>query len=371
VILSLGELRDLRLDARLRSDASAAEKNELDVDIQVSFNAQRSLMARALADREARASVAPDTFWKLPADATQAAYYSVGNPTLTEGAIGVLQRLFESGLGHLGASANVKRAWPAAFEQAMGVRGAMVTARGNVPKEALPATLDAREELRRDFGYAVVGVEDPDNRYGAWLQRTLELYEDTALRKSLAAKYGLDPTKLPKAQTKKGPARLSEAKTYELGLPAALFSEALADKEVDPKQLAPIPLVLISCRDGKYTWLGLSSYGSVLEQKLTAVLAASASESSLAARAGLERLRQESSNVAGFQTLAGLASGPSFGDRSFSKELAPFADNEVPILFRARGLSAGAAGPGPTGSFQLRVPASLFRDIAIAAASKH
>ncbi|HTV25465.1 MAG TPA: hypothetical protein VMG12_42510, partial [Polyangiaceae bacterium] len=152
VILSLGELRDLRLDARLASDPSAAEKNELDLEIQLAFNAQRSLVARGFVDGEARASVAPDTFWKLPADATQAAYYSVANPTLTEGAVNVLERLFESGLGHLGASANVKRAWPAAFGQAMEVRGPIVTARGSIPKEALPATLDAREELRSALG---------------------------------------------------------------------------------------------------------------------------------------------------------------------------------------------------------------------------
>jgi hypothetical protein len=367
VILSLGELRDLRLDARLRSDPNAGEKSELDAELQVSFNAQRSLAARAFADGESRASVAPDTFWKLPADATQAAYYAVGNPTLTEGAVNVLERLFESGLGHLGASAAVKRAWPAAFKQAMGVSGPVVSARGSIPKEALPAALDAREQLRADFGYAVVGVEDPDNRYGAWFQRTLELYEDSALRKSLAAKYGLDPKKLPKAQAKKGPARLREAKTYELGLPAALFSEALGEKGVDPKQLAPIPIVLISCREGKYTWFGLSSYGAVLEQKLSAVLSASAPEGTLATRLGLERLRQEPANVAGYQTLAGLASGPSFGDRSLQTTLAPFADNQVPMLLRFRGLQSGAAGPGPTGSFQLRVPAALFRDIAMAA----
>jgi hypothetical protein len=248
----------------------------------------------------------------------------------------------------------------------------VVSARGNIPTEARPAALDAREQLRVDLGYAVVGVEDPENRYGAWLQKTLELYEDAPLRKSLAAKYGLDPGKLPKAHSKKGPARLKDAKTYELALPAELFSEALGEKGADPKQLAPIPIVLISCRDGNYTWFGLSSYGPVLEQKLGSVFTTSAPESSLAARAGLERLRQESSNVAGFQTLAGLASAPAFGTRSLADELAPFADNQVPILIRARGLTAGAAGPGPTGSLQLRVPASLFRDIAIAAAaSKH
>lgn len=370
VIASLGEVRDLRLDARLRSDPSGTDESELAIDLQLAFNAARSFLARAFADGEGRASVAPDPFWKLPGDATQAAYYSVANPTLTEGAVDVLQRLFESGLGHLGASATVRRAWPAAFEQAMSVPGPIVSARGSIPKAALPATLDAREQLRAELGYAVVGVEDPDNRYGAWLEQTLELYEDTALRKSLAAKYGVDPTKLPKAQTKKGPARLSQAKAYELALPAALFAEALAEKGVDPNELAPIPIVMVACREGKYTWLGLSSYGSVLEQKLTAVLTAAGPEGALATRAGLDRLRQQRANAAGFQTLAGLASGSTFGGDELTAALAPLADNQVPILVSAQGHATSPNGPGPLGSLQVNVPAPLFRDIALAIAAK-
>ncbi len=369
LIASLGELDDLRLDARLISNPSAADKNEMQVDLQVAFNAARSWLARSLADGEGRASVAPESFWKLPGDATQAAHYSVANPTVTEGAVNLFERLFESGLGHLGASPGVRRAWPAAFKQAMDVRGPMVSARGNVPKDALPATLDAREELRADLGYTVVGIDDPESRYGGWLEQTLKLYEDAALRKSLAAKYGLDPTKLPKAQSKKGPARLAQAKTIELALPAELFADALAKKGLDPAKLEPIPLSIISCREGQYTWFGVSSYGSVAEQKLTAVLAAAGPESTLSTRTGLERLRQERANVAGYQTLAGLANSPYFGEGELESALAPLADNQVPMVARAQGLSAGP-NAGPRGLFQLHVPAQLFRDVALAAAAR-
>jgi hypothetical protein len=370
IILSLGELRDLRLDAWLRSDSNAPEKNELEVDLNVAFNAARSWVARSLAGGESRASIAPDSFWKLPADSTQAAYYSVSDPSVFESPVLLLERLFESGLGHLGASAPLRRSWPAAFKQAMEVKGPVVSSRGSIPKEALPAALDASEELRKGFGYTIFGVDDPENRFGAWLEQTLKLYEDAALRKSLAAKYGLDPTKLPKARTKKGPSRLAEAKTIEIALPAGLFAEALAEKGIDATQLSPIPISIVSCRDGKYTWIGVSSYGAVLEQKLASVLTATGPEGSLATRAGLDRLKQEPANAAGFQTLAGVANSPSFAGKGVDSVLAGLAQNMIPIVGRGQGLGPSDRNPGPSGRVQLHVPAQLFKDIALAAATR-
>jgi hypothetical protein len=370
IILSLGELRDVRLDAWFRSDSGAPDKNELEVDLNVAFNAARSWVARSLEGGESRASVAPDTFWKLPADSTQAAYYAVSNPSLFEGPVLLLERLFESGLGHLGASAPLRRAWPAAFKQAMEVKGPIVSSRGSIPKEALPAALDAREELRKSFGYTIVGVDDPDSRFGAWLDQTLKLYEDGTLRKSLSTKYGLDPTKLPKARIKKGPARLAEAKTIEIALPAALFAEALADKGIDPTKLSPIPISIVSCRDGKYTWLGVSSYGAVLEQKLASVLTAAGPEGSLATRAGLDRLKQEPANAAGFQTLAGLANSPSFAGNGVDSVLAGLAQNVIPIVGRGQGFGPSDRSPGPSGRVQLHIPAQLFKDVALAVATR-
>ena len=363
LILSLGELKDLKLDAYLRSDANVAANNELEANLSVAFNAARSWLARALADGETRASAAPDTFWKLPVDSVQAAYYAVGNPNLTQSAVDVMDRLFESGLGHLGASPALQRAWPAAFKQAMDVKGPMVSARGEIPKEALAKQVDEHEEMRSSFGYTILGIEDPDSRFPALLEQTLKLYEDSALRKSLTAKYGLDAAKLPKAQSKKGPARLKESRSYEIALPAALIVEAVEDKPGNAKELAPIPIVILSCRDGRYSWFGFSSYGSVLEQKLAAVISGGGPESTLAARPGIERLKTERANAAGFWTLGAL-SRPSFVKSELDQLLAPFAGNNVPILGSATGHAAG-----PSGLMQAHVPAQLFRDIALAVAT--
>jgi hypothetical protein len=365
VIATLGELSRLTLDARLHVDQSAPEHEELEAALGLELRGSSSWLSRAMADAEGRASVAPEPFWKLPADATQAAYYASGNPELFARATDVLSRLFESGLAHLGASRSVQQGWPAAFRAALGTMRPVVSARGPIGKEALAEKRDAREELRADLGYTIFGFDDPDRRVQALLAETLELYQDGPLRKGLARKYGLDVAKLPKVQTRKGPARLADSKSYELALPAAFFSEALEGSGVDPAALAPIPVVIVTSREGSVSWFGISSYGNVVEQKLGSLQASANPSQTLAGRAGLERLRSDRGNAAGFWTLAGLAASPSFDKGELATFLAPLADNQVPIVARVIGRASG-----PSSALEVHVPAQLFRDVALAAATR-
>lgn len=366
VITTLGETSRLTLDARLRVDASAPEHDELETGFALELHGTNSWLGRAFTDSESRASVAPETFWRLPADATQAVYYASGNPELFARAGEVLTRLFESGLGHLGASRGVQHAWPEAFRGVIELKGPVVSARGNVPKEQLPAKLDAREELRSALGYAIGGVEDPDRRALALLTQTLELYEDGPLRKNLGQKYGFDLAKLPKLQSKKGPAKLSESRSYELSLPAAVFAEVVGNDSIDTTGLAPIPFVILTCREGQVSWFSISSYATLAEQKLSALVASSSNAgSTLASRTGLERLRNDRGNAAGFWTLAGLASSSSLRSGEFGAILTPLAQNQIPIVGRALGHASG-----PSGTLEVHVPSQLFRDIALAAATQ-
>jgi hypothetical protein len=357
--LGLEGLKALRLDAWLRS-----QEKELDVKLGVDFQSSRSWAARMLAEGQSRASVAPDTYWKLPRDATDAVYYSASNPQAMEAAMAVLERLFRSGLGHLGASPAAREQWSVAFKDVMRVAGPMVTAHGNTPAQLLSATPNERQSLRANFGYTISGVEDPQGHLGAFIEQTLRLYEDGTLRKSLSQKYGLDVTKLPKVQSRKGPARLPESRLYEISVPAALYAQVLDKPDLDPATLGgPIPLVLVIFREGNRTWLGLSSYAQVIEERLAGLITAPGPEATLAGRPGLERLRRERSSIAGFWTLAGLGSALQQGE--LQAFLSSLGQSEVPILGRAYTQTAG-----PSGEIQLRVPAQLFRDVAMSVASK-
>jgi hypothetical protein len=369
LILGLGDLNDVRLDAWLRSPPNApppAEGNELELKLGIDFKNVRSWVASTLADGEGRASVAPDTFWRLPREATEAIYYSASNPETTDRALGVLERMFQSGLGHLGASAAAQRQWPLALRQAFSVKGPLVSARGNVPATLLAAKPDAREEIRASLGYTLLGVEDAANRYGALLEQTLRLYEDPTLRKGLSQKYGLDPARLPRVQSKKGPARLAESRAYEVSVPPALYVQALEQSDVDPASLGgPLPLTIITFREGERTWIGFSSYAQLVEDRLTSLITPGGPDTTLATRPGLDRLRTERANVAGYWTLAGSATGSSLEQSDLRKFLASLGQSDVPILGRASGYAKG-----PSGELQVRVPARLFRDVATSLASK-
>jgi hypothetical protein len=351
----LEDLKDVRLDVRFMTDPA-----QLSVVLGSDLRGTRSWVAQAFTEGEARASVAPESFWNLPVDAQEAAYHSASNPDSARRAYEILQRLAQSGLGQLGASTASQRDWPVAFQQALAVSGPIVSARGAVPPRFVAAAPDAREKLRASIGYALFGIDDDANSYAGLLERTLRLYEDPALRKGLAQKYGLDTSKLPKVQSKKGSAKLPDSHVYQLDLPGALYASALGKdaKSVDPKKLAPLPLVLYTCRDHQRTWLAISSYSQLAEERLAGVLAPSSPEATLAHRAGLEVLRRERSGMAGFWTLTGLGSGFSLKAdvRRFFAQLGP---SDVPILGRTH-----TTAVGPSGEAELDIPAQVFRDAA-------
>lgn len=368
VILSLADMKDLRLDARLDTTA-----NEMKVELGMNLRASTSWLARALADADGRRAVAPDSFWKLPGDAVSASYQAPSNPALLAPAFESLGRLFEAGLGHLGASAAVQKQWPRALVEAMGVPGPVVWASGNVPEKLRKAPPDARENLRADFGYTLVGIDDATNRFGALLEQSLRLYEDAALRKSVGARFGLELAKLPKVQSKKGPARLPESRSYELALPPEVLARILsgtpsdASKSATPNEAlkngAPIPVFVLTFREGKRTWIGLSCYSALLEERFTALLAPSEQAPTLERRAGLDRLRTERVTGGGFTTTSALRARSSLPDDAPAAGfLRALPESDVPIVSLA-----SASAEGPSARIDMYVPAQVFRDVAQAA----
>jgi hypothetical protein len=149
-------------------------------------------------------------------------------------------------------------------------------------------------------------------------------------------------------------------------VPAAIIAKAQGDDDADPATLGgPIPIVIMLCREGKRTWLGFSSYAELLEQKMIAVAAPARADGTLAQRSGIERLRAERANVAGFWTLAGLASGAMMGQDEVREALSKLGESDVPIYGR---MSMSASGP--RSQADVHVPAQLFKDIAAATAAK-
>ncbi|MEO8182599.1 MAG: hypothetical protein ABI895_27520 [Deltaproteobacteria bacterium] len=352
--VTLADLKGVRLDARLR-DAPA----ELSLVLGMDLRGSKSWLAGALAGAETRASVAPDSFWKLPLDAREASYQARSSPDSLQKALELLERVAQTGLNQLGASPAVQKDWPQALQAALSLPGPIVSARGEVPARLVAATPDEREQLRADAGYLILGAEDEGNRYGALLERTLRLYEDSALRKGLAQRYGLSVANLPKVQSRKGPARLPESHVYTVDVPVAAFTSLAGAKVKGPAKAASgtVPISILIGREGQRTWIAASSYPSLNEELLAGIVAVNGPEATLARRAGLEALRQEKANLAGFWTLSGIAN--SWRRPELKKLLASLGPSDVPMIGRATGHAAG-----PSGEAELHVPAQVFRDMA-------
>jgi hypothetical protein len=350
----LADLKDVRLDARLNESPA-----ELAVVLGADLHSSQSWTASAFASAEARASVAPDSFWKLPVDAREASYASPSNPDSFQTALELIERVAQTGLNQLGASPAAQKDWPQALHEALSVAGPTVSARGEVPARLVSAHPDEKERLRKDAGYVIVGVEDPGNRYEALLERTLELYEDSALRKGLNQRYGLDTGKLPKVTSKKGPAKLPESHLYSFDVPAAVFANLSGEKKKGEEQKplsGTVPVALLTCREGQRTWIAASTYPALNEELLVKVLAATGPEATLARRAGLESLRDTKANMAGFWTLTGLEQG--WRRAELKKLLSSLGPSDVPIIGRASGHAAG-----PNGELELHVPAQVLKDV--------
>jgi hypothetical protein len=352
---TLADLKDLRLDARLTEQPA-----ELSLVLGMDLRGSRSWAAGTFASAEARASVAPDSFWKLPLDAREATYAARSSPETLQKALELVERVTQTGLSQLGASAAVQKDWPQALHEALAVPGPSVSARGEIPARLIAATPDEKEQLRASAGYVIIGAEDEGNHYGALLERTLKLYEDSALRKGLNQRYGLNTSKLPKVQSKKGPARLPESHVYNVDIPAATFARLSGGEKHEHTDAKPmsgtVPISILTCREGQRTWIAASSYAAWNEELLAGVLS-SGPEAGLAKREGLEPLRQVRANLAGFWTLTGLEH--SLRRPELKKLLASLGPSDVPLIGRAVGHAAG-----PNGELELHVPAKVFRDLA-------
>jgi hypothetical protein len=276
--------------------------------------------------------------------------------------MGVLGELFDGGLRHLGAGNSERDAWLKAFAKLNDLQGPWVSANGLVPPELTTQPADAKELARSRFGYKLFGVKDDADLVNPLLERTLKLYEDTALRKGLAQRYGVETAKLPPVKQRRSSDGKVLLHTYELALPAALLDPSKSKSDA-AAATGTVSVLLTTARVAPWTWLGISSYDKLVEQKLRSVYDPSARKETLATRPGLESLKSERVAGGGFFTLAELiASYPLDPGQSPTALLSALPNaGQTPLVFVGR-----TAPEGPTASATVTLPKSVFQDLGAA-----
>jgi hypothetical protein len=369
-VLFLGDLSRLHLELDIASDSQS-----LDLTVGSDYRSARSWLAQTAAESAARAAVAPDAYWILPADATVASHSAPVDPARTQGILRVVGELLDGGLKHLGAGKAEREGWIKAYSRVSELTGPWVSANGMVPPElqAKPVQgkspeskpLDQKEQARVRLGYKLFGVKDDGDIVNPLLERTVKLYEDPTLRKSLAQRYGVDAAKLPQVKQRHTTQAIpgqgtTTLRTYELILPAALLDEAKPKSADAPPPSGTVSVLVTSARSAPWTWVGISSYDKLLEEKLRSVYDPGARKATLATRPGLEPLRSERVAAGGFLTLAEfIASYPMAEQQSPTALLAALPNaGQTPMLFFGR-----TAPEGPKGSAALNLPKAVFQDL--------
>jgi hypothetical protein len=374
-VLFLGDLSRLHLELDI-----AGNSQSLDLTVGSDYRSARSWLAQTAAESAARAAVAPDAYWILPADATSTSHSAPVDPARTQGIMRVVGELLDGGLKHLGAGKAEREGWIKAYSRLNELTGPWVSANGMVPPElqAKPLagkspdskspdskSLDEKEQARVRLGYKLIGVKDEGDIVNPLLERTVKLYEDPTLRKSLAQRYGVDAAKLPQVKQRRSTQAIpgqgaTTLRTYELILPAALLDEGKLKSPDAPPPSGTVSVLVTSARSAPWTWVGISSYDKLLEEKLRSVYDPSARKATLATRPGLEPLRSERVAVGGFMTLAEIiASYPLDEQQSPTALLAALPNlGQTPMLFFGR-----TTPDGPKGSAALNLPKAVFQDL--------
>jgi hypothetical protein len=117
---------------------------------------------------------------------------------------------------------------------------------------------------------------------------------------------------------------------------------------------------LSTARSAPWTWIGISSYDKLLEEKLRGLYDPSARKATLATRPGLEVLKTERVSGGGFMTLAELISAYPLDENESPAALLASLPNagQTPMIMLGR-----TSPTGPQASANLSVPKAVFQDL--------
>jgi hypothetical protein len=352
----------------------------------VRFRGRRSWLARATTYKNDQAGAPPPIFWQVPKDSDSAGYGR-----------GFDRELMRAPLKRVGALASAltrpwlaepdRRAIEKVFVNLPSYDATAVTASGHVdaPAASKPAAGTPAERVRaaRDafaasVGWTLYGVDGPADPLKGWLRDVAAAAGGRGVQKLLEKSEDLARAK-PTFKSVPPPAGLpprSAAYEFSATLSSDLLDQAPKGKGAPAKKGAAktklgVLIVVMPDGDGR-TWVGMAADPAVVKSRLLSVRAGAPEAGKLAAREGLESLRDEKHLSAGFFSLSSFTSSlrggmlapftgeqrSPLGDVDVALEALPH-KGRTPIFV----VGDGAAGETPSNSFELRVKRDTVEDV--------
>jgi hypothetical protein len=363
------------------------------------FGGKTSWLTRVLTDVNDRSGPVPELFWHAPRDAYSATWGRGADPHLFTGIRGIVHKALEEALGRIPLlPAGEKAAIEAFVDGVPKSPGAWVSSSGILASHKKPGAkpdplVDARDIMTMTLGWHVTGLDAPSTEYVAWARQGLDLYnhlvhlakEFAGAGKALAGKGGgkkSDPLELiPKIKEVKSPPGWPKGTVafdvllnFDAELAEILLSrkarEAMKDALKDKKTAkVSMTLRLAIVPDGDHTWIGFSADLDELKKRLNAVIAGAPKPGTLAAREGLDELKQPGQTWGGFigigeileRTLETLEREDPKHTAEAKEILASLPNKgKTPLLL----IGTGTGGGAPSSSVEVRLQSGTLADAA-------
>ncbi len=382
----------------------AAAPPQLAVGGSLRFGARNAWLTRVMVDINDKAGPPPAMFWQVPRDSYSASWGRRSDPRLFEGVNRTLHKALTLVLERVPLPPADKEAITAFLTATPTTSPTWVSAQGILhggkkhPHSAKPtpaeSLADVRDLATGALGWHVIGVETPAAEYVTWLKSGVNLYNRAVkLGRSLVPSKATDEQKhlltyIPKLTAvtalpgwPKGTVSFDLQLAYDSDLAALLNSKkdepasgpvgVLKGKKAakPPPAKGTLTLRLAVVPDGDHTWMGLSTDLDELKKRVGSVLSTAPREGTLAARDGLEALKQPGQTWGGFFSMGTLVDRAR--EEMEQKDPTHAADVraalaampnhwQTPILL----VGSGATGPTPSIGGELRFQTGTLADVA-------
>lgn len=298
-------------------DVSTSPSSCLKAELSLSLRGSASWLAGTLMDRPGRQGAPPAIYWRAPKD-SEVAYYTRGSDPMRYSKI--LTALRDLAAGELakrkiGSEAD-QRAAADLLRATTGKDANMVVARGHnpplpEPKGKASADQKAAEEVLNGYvGWYLIGVDEGPDAHVKMLKDLVAVYNRRPLFDALKKEMRRDGEYLPQAKLVAAPAKLGKGALavelkFEIKPKKRFDDDGGKAKKQDPIRLTAHVLLM---SDGGATWIGVGSNRDELVKRLLSVKSGAPESGTLAARSGLDPLKNGKAMSSGFLSLGLLSS---------------------------------------------------------------
>jgi hypothetical protein len=316
-----------------------------------------SWVASTLAERAAKVGPPPAIYWRAPVDSASASYGRAADGSRSAGILRTLRDLAEGKLAELTfATEPDRKALVALLAMPIGAETNYVIASGSDGPHA------GASGAGRSIGWYLMGFDEGPTRLAKLLRDVAAVYNRRGIQDALHKIESRLPTlKLVPAPGKLGPGAI------DLELRAELGPSARGSKDKPPA----LSFHVLLMADGKSTWIAAGAEREELVKRLLSAKAGAPEGGTLAARPGLEPVRDGKALSSGFFTLGALtknvantlASAGAFSGNAWATDLVNTLQNlphkgDTPIF-----VVSTVSANGPRADLSVHVQRGSFEDI--------